>query len=60
MPPRAIKAQTIRAILFAKATRTSIGGLRNSRLPMCNRPKRKRDFEADLGALSGADMCPAS
>ena len=27
---------------------------------MCNRPKRKRDFEADLGALSGADMCPAS
>ena len=27
---------------------------------MCNRPKRKRDFEADLGASSGADMCPAS
>lgn len=27
---------------------------------MCNRPKRKRSFEADPGALSGADMCPAS
>ena len=27
---------------------------------ICNRPKRKRDFEASFGALSGADICPAS
>ena len=32
-PPRAIKAQTIRAILFASATRTSIDGLRDSMFP---------------------------
>ena len=30
MPPRAIKAQTTRAILLASATRTSIGGLRSN------------------------------
>jgi len=27
---------------------------------ICNRPKRKRDFEAFYDALSGADICPAS
>ena len=27
---------------------------------MCNRPLRKRFFEADFSVLSGVDMCPAA
>ncbi len=33
MPPRAIRANTMRAILLASATRVSIGGLRDSISP---------------------------
>ena len=55
MPPRAIRAQTIRAILFANATRTSIGGLRNSRLPGA-RPRRGMDVALDDNAVGTNDQ----
>lgn len=46
-PPRAIRAQTIRAILFASATRTSIGGLRVS-IPPSHVPGRAATWTCRL------------
>ena len=57
MPPLAIRAQTILAILLASATRTSIGGLRVSIPPQpCARFRCGMDVPLDDDAVGPDDQ----